>query len=1049
MLRKLQRNRVGELMSWQPIPINFGGSIDTKTDPKTVVAGRFLQARDVVYTAIDQAQKRNGYRALASALQNTGSLIAPQMAHDFQGDLIAADGGLLLSYSKSLQSWRPRGSYVSTDITRQTIDGENPSSGFADVAVLGNYALYAWSTITGAGNSFNPVPKVGTMYAAVVDLQTGTTVLGPQVLSTWTDAEVPLTVRCVTLGGSTLAVLYSYPHGGLGVVDLAIRTVSFPSAGNISLSAQTTIGAGNLDVSSVFDVAPTSAGGAVAYPSGGDLKIYTISTAGAVVNSATVAGGGVAYIALDTGTGNLWVYFPKGGNMDVAVYTSVLGVVLAPQDMFAATAVGSVTSFIALPVNATTQKLYIAGTAKSGQNGGVDTTIETTYAVTVPIAGWPQTLTPTVFQYGVMPVSRPFSVTGNVGTRGGAQTDYAMFLYRGKISSAFNQLLQQPTLFAVELNPSAAPGVNQYTPLRFGSGVVNSLAAQVWRTLGSMMQCQVPALSATKFLYAYAQNVQEFHSPTFLDGEGFCNTFSLTIDFNSARAYKPVNAGKLALLNGGVLQAYDGQVCSEFGFHLFPEITGVNYSNVVGGGLVAGQTYYYIAIFQWIDAQGNQHQSEPSEPFQITVTPGNNTATLFVTIPYLSQKNLVGVSLFRSPASSSGQGTAWFQVSDPSYPLLPTGSDAYVSFADGLSDTQIQSALVPYTSDVSPVLTNTAPPPCIIMTARNNRLWMVNAESTTEEWYTKKFTPGVGLSPSAFLLNQIDPKLGGVVGVAEMDEKLVSFAEQGFYVQTGDGADDTGANSTLTEAQPIPSDVSCDNHKSIFITPAGVMFHSANGIYLLSRALGVTYIGMDVEAYNSQVITAATRIPGKSQIRFLCSSGLTLVYDYIFNKWATFSNHTGLGAAIWQNTYVYVTGATVLQETAGWYLDVNTQIAPLIQTGWLNVAGIQGFERARLLELLGDFVNGASAAHGVQISAAYDFNTTFGTPVPYVFGAAAASGSYQYRERLLQQKFDTISLLIQEIPTGDSAEYIDFTNMSFEAMIKKGLRKVPNTQMVG
>jgi hypothetical protein len=217
---------------------------------------------------------------------------------------------------------------------------------------------------------------------------------------------------------------------------------------------------------------------------------------------------------------------------------------------------------------------------------------------------------------------------------------------------------------------------------------------------------------------------------------------------------------------------------------------------------------------------------------------------------------------------------------------------------------------------------------------------------------------------------------------------------------------------------------------------------------------------MAVEQYNSQVISSAVLVPGKSQIRFLCSTGpnapiLTLVYDYIFEKWSTFTNHTGLSATAWNGIYVYANGANVLQEVVPIgavtpnYTDNGTRFALLLQTGWLAISSIQNFQRVRRFIQLGDYTNGANTGHGIQVQAAYDFSGAFQPEIQFLFGTLATSAPFQYRERLQQQKCDAISLLISEITTGDILEFLDLTNMSFEVGVKRGVNKLGGGYSVG
>src|SRR5208282_4405532 len=108
-----------------------------------------------------------------------------------------------------------------------------------------------------------------------------------------------------------------------------------------------------------------------------------------------------------------------------------------------------------------------------------------------------------------------------------------------------------------------------------------------------------------------------------------------------------------------------------------------------------------------------------------------------------------------------------------------------------------------------------------------------------------------------------------------------------------------------TPFQFIPSDTGCVNSKSVILFPDGILFKSLKGIYILTRGLAIGYFAPEVEAYNSQDIQSAVLTGGRNQIRFLTSSGLSLLYDYVFKQWSVFTNHTGLSADIWQGSYVY------------------------------------------------------------------------------------------------------------------------------------------------
>lgn len=1031
------------MLETQQISIKFGQGIDTKSDPKTVIAGKYLSIENAVFTKVNQIAKRNGYTAFSDTIVSHGTLSDPKLVKAYNDELIAGDQGMLLTYSSNDSSWIKKGAYTSTDIKKFGVDQEHSLSGAVDCAVLNNYALYSWSTASQQTSGF-PIVNSETL-ASIVDMDSGSIVLGPQSLSTATASPSFINYpKCLLLGGTTLGVIYIKADASA----LVLRIVSFSGGGVVSFGSEVTITTNF--VGTAFDAVATSTGAAIFYKSTTGVTVSTISTAGSIVNTAVIVDANAGrnqqpmHVSV-TSNNNIWIYWtdtdaapisPTNCSIVYAVYSSTLVVVQAKTTVATLSSPYFTANFISNNDSATQQTLYYATyTSYSAENN-----IDSTYSRTVTSAG--VVGAQSLFAHGVCPYSRSFQATSN-----GSTNSYAVFIYRGIYIQISGDTLpaNEATLFVVQLtnNLTTMPLVVG----RFGFGQL-SLQTTLLVTMGYLPN--VAVLSATKVLFATALQVQQFPYDYFVDVQfypgGLANAFYYTIDFDSENAYRAVNCGELAVLNGGVVQAYDGQNCNELGFHLFPEMQ-FTPATTVGGNLAPGN-YTWIAIFQWTDAQGNLHQSAPSVVGNpVPISAPDNSCTLLVTAPALTQKSNVSVAIYRTQSN----GSVYYQVTNPVFvtKVDPTTGPA-ITFTDTLSDAAIVRNPQAYTYPASSVLENGVLPPSMIMIAHNNRLWLVDAENPNTVWYTKSFQAGTGLSPSAFLTEQIDPKYGDITALAEMDDKIIIFKEHGIFIQAGDGATDTGSNSTLSFPQFVPSDVGCSNLKSVVSVPTGVMFQSPNGIYMLNRALGVSYVGLEVEQYNSQTYTAATVVPKVSQIRFLTDSGTTLVYDYIFNKWSTFTNHLGVSADAWNDSYVYVhSSGDIYKEMVGVYTDNGTAFALKAKLSWLALSGIQGFQRARKFNLLGDYANGASSSHGVRVSAAYDFIATYDTPISYTFGASLSSGVFQYSERFPRQKMDSISLYIEEITTGDPSEYIDLTDMSFEAGMKKGLNKMSQDKSVG
>ncbi len=191
-----------------------------------------------------------------------------------------------------------------------------------------------------------------------------------------------------------------------------------------------------------------------------------------------------------------------------------------------------------------------------------------------------------------------------------------------------------------------------------------------------------------------------------------------------------------------------------------------------------------------------------------------------------------------------------------------------------------------------------------------------------------------------------------------MDEQLIIFKESALFLVGGDGPLDNGDSSQtgFTNPQMITSDVGCVDPASIVLMPTGLMFKSAKGIYLLDRGKSVTYVGSPVEAYNTQDVRRATMMQDRTQVVFLTSSGKTLLFDYLFSQWSTFTNHEGYDACLVGGSYHYMrTDGRIFKEAPGSYSDDGRAIVMRFETAWVHFhEHLQGFQRFYHLHLLGE-----------------------------------------------------------------------------------------------
>lgn len=204
-----------------------------------------------------------------------------------------------------------------------------------------------------------------------------------------------------------------------------------------------------------------------------------------------------------------------------------------------------------------------------------------------------------------------------------------------------------------------------------------------------------------------------------------------------------------------------------------------------------------------------------------------------------------------------------------------------------------------------------------------------------------------------------------------MDDKLIIFKRDALYYITGTGPDNTGAQNDFSEPNYITSTAGCTNQQSIVFTPQGLMFQSDKGIWLLGRDLSTSYIGAAVERYNNDTVVSAVNVPGTNQVRFTLDNGITLMYDYFFGQWGTFEGIPGISSTLYQNLHTYVNDlGAVYQETPGLYLDGTNPVVMRFKTGFMSLAGLQGFERAYWFYLLGTYIT----PHKLSVGVAYDYS---------------------------------------------------------------------------
>jgi hypothetical protein len=498
-------------------------------------------------------------------------------------------------------------------------------------------------------------------------------------------------------------------------------------------------------------------------------------------------------------------------------------------------------------------------------------------------------------------------------------------------------------------------------------------------------------------------------------------------------------------LTGGFLWMYDGYLPVEHNFFLFPDVnissptrtaewsaTGGSMHAQPGGGSNTN-AYFYQITYEWTDNQGNAFRSAPSIPIAVTTTGTGTSGSVYVNVPTLrltyKVANPVKIVIYRWSLAQQ----EYYQVTSITSPLLNDTTVDHVTFIDTLEDSSILGNNLIYTT--GGVLEDSNAPASNLLTLFDTRLWLVDSEDKNLLYFSKQVIESTPVEMSDLLTMYIPPTTGAqgstgpITAISVMDDKLIIFKHNAIYYVNGTGPDNTGANSQYSPPIFITSTVGCDNQNSIVLMPQGLMFQSDKGIWLLGRGLDTNYIGAPVEQFNSAIVESAQNIPATNQVRFILSSGVTLMYDYFYGQWGTFTGVPAVRSCIYQNLHTFINKyGNVYQETIGVYLDGSNPVLMQFTTGPLRLDALQSYQRAYFFYLLGTYIS----PHKLQISVAYDYsqipehsviitpinaNPAYGQPSPYGQGNpyGGVNTLESWRVFLSKQRCSAFSISLQEI----------------------------------
>lgn len=967
------------------IPINFAQGVDQRTDPKQLSLGRFLSLNNTVFTRTGRLTKRYGNRQLASPSISGSTLLTT-----FNDNLLAI-GDHIQAYSGPSAMWIDKGSIQPVKLEALSLIRSNTNQSQADAAVSSNGLVCTVYTDDGTG--------VKSYKYAIADVITGQNIIAPTVI-TPSAGIVDGAPKVFVLGNFFVIV---FTANNTGAYSLQYRAINAFNPSNVT--AATSISTSYTPSSTVaFDGAVANNTLYLAWNGsdlGGAVRMTWIDSALTQHNTEVWAGEVATIMSVVTDTSGVispntivFVSYYDSASQDgyTIVTNQILGEILAPTQIINNEDVANITQ--AIVDGGVSTVLYEVN------NDYSYSAVATNYINQVTVDSLGTVGTPSVFARSVGLASEAFVYNENL---------YVMGAYQSSIQSTYF-LLDSTGLPIAKVAYSNGGGYDTT-----GLPSVTEYGGQF--NIAYRRKDQIEGANESQ---GGVEVVSSVYTQTGVD----LVKFTLT----TSNIYT-AEIGKDLIITGGFPWMYDGYVAVEQGFHLYPE--DIEATGSSGTGSMAEQQYYYQVTYEWTDNQGNIFYSAPSLPVGVLLGVGEDTVTLDIPTLRMTAKtaNPVKIGIYRWSTAQQ----AYYEVTSISSPLLNDPTVDSVQFVDELADASIIGNSLIYTS--GGVLENIAANSLNSIAIFDSRLWGVDAENPNVLWFSKPVIQGTPVEMTDLQTKYVAPNIGSetstgpIKALGIMDDKLIIFKANAINYITGRGPDATGANDQYSEPTFITATVGCSNPNSIVFIPQGLMFESGKGIWLLGRDLSTSYIGADVQEFSRGYrVLSAQNIPGTNQVRFIMSSGQVLVYDYYVQQWCTFSGVPAISSTIYQNLHSFIDNlGRVFQENPGSYLDGSRPVLMSFKTGWLNLGGLQGFERAYEFYLLGTYIT----PHKLGLSIAYDYNdsaTQFNTITPDnysgFYGDAPLFGSNspyggdsnleQWRVFLRQQRCQAFQISLNE-----------------------------------
>lgn len=1023
-------------MNWKAFSLPLSKGVNTKPDKRALAAPDLAVCRDVQFVP-GGLETRKPYQMMgADAIADARKVVA------VGDELLLFTKDTLYTWSVRDDGWRAKGTYLAPKVEEEQVFNRASDQYDCDMAELNGVAFYVWTDAAASSG----------VYCAARDIATGSAVLAPTLV----DAGGSI-ARVVALAGRLL-LFWAHAPSTLNALSIS------PDSMETDLAVSPTVIASTMSVTDVgYDVA-RAGDNAILVHGNSPISTYGVKliSPSLSVGSSTKSRScdGPIAVAVSPAGDRFQVVraFPNitDGN---AIYGDLLDAATL-ADVHINTIVG-VTETIDPAADVHVPIDHIAAAYSSTAVGGayrchawwsVDESndnakfeVQHNWIDTANAVGTAEQF---IKRLGI--ASRAFSYDGHVycwlacasvsttaddgvlatGFRSGNQNTYLLYREDG--------------LLVTKACPTTAGGYPSSWHL---PNVQADGATFTWAGVNRRKVGLVPALSGgtvvTGRLFGY-----EFRTPC---------AITLTLDSNEVRRIGVL--GKTAYCAGGMLSQYDGLALSEVGFFIYPWFVGLKKNASAGGKFHSPSpgTYSYKSTFSWRNARGELDRSTTDVIATITYASGTTSTDVTVLPCYVTNKAGIVVEVWATLINPDTEAP-FFLASDidPSNVTgpncnVPNDATAYsLAFSDQDNDIVIRTKQA--SAEVGDVLENLSPPSSSIICATQDRIFLSGIPGQPDRViYSKNRSEGNVAAFHEALSFDVPREGGDITAIALLDELLIVFRETAIYAVPGSGFDDTGNGVNYGPPRRLSGDVGAVSQEAVALSPPGLIFKSLKGWYLLGSDGQAKYIGSQVAAFDGDEVLSVHVLEAQQEIRCMTAARV-LCFNYNEGQWSEWTIGNGLGATIWNGTYVYLASdGTVQMEQADYSAGVDYGID--IESAWIPLGEMQGYGALRWLSVLGELRSSCR----VRVRLAYNYNESDSAgPIwlddkYFAVTPAVTGGPLQFRHGPKFHKCESFKVRLTAYhavnATPPTGEALKLTSLALELGFRQGLfRGLPAAQ---